>query len=85
MIEIKPPGDKREKIAWNRTLQNILLSKDEPGSILRWLEESLIALHYDNDEELHDNLFKQRQGVAQAISQIIGYIYKSKTELNKGS
>ena len=42
--------------------------------IWKWINTQLSTLDMENRFEIDDTVFKQRQGAAQAISQIIDYI-----------
>jgi len=54
----------------------------EPSPMLPWLESERMRLYKDNETETDQPTNNQRQGVLQAISQIIDFINNSRSILS---
>ena len=76
MLEM--PKDIDPAIAITRAFRDML---QEPSPIVAWWDQQLSILDRDNRAELDDRVLRQRQGAAQAISQMLDLINNSKEDL----
>ena len=76
MLEM--PKDIDPAIAITRSFRDML---QEPSPIVAWWDQQLSILDRDNRSELDDRVLRQRQGAAQAISQMLDLINNSKEDL----
>jgi len=76
MLEM--PKDIDPAISITRAFRDML---QEPSPIVSWWDQQLSILDRDNRAELDDRVLRQRQGAAQAISQMLDLINNSKEDL----
>jgi len=75
------PPDVQEATALYRAMFHLQQPGNPCNPLHGWLQQQLTMLDVDNRMETDDIVYKQRQGAAQAISQIIDHINKAKDEV----
>lgn len=81
MISLPFPVGETEYNQVNRALFELQFGPSR--AIVGWLEKQLTLLDIENRHEPNETIFKQRQGAAQAISQLLIFIKKSKSEVSR--
>jgi hypothetical protein len=79
MLGLPPDIDVAKLLA--RAMHHLTMPENPSYPVYGWLQEQLSMLDRDNRFTIDETEFKQRQGAAQAISQMLEYITNAKDEV----